>query len=111
MPSRGGAGVDEAVDGLAAAADAAGAGTSAVCGYSLGAPPAVRLAVRHPERVTALVLTAPFAYPDHRTRLAVSLWRELYATGQRRLPAEHLALNGLGGTFLDRTAPTCCGPR
>ncbi|MFE1344285.1 alpha/beta fold hydrolase [Streptomyces sp. NPDC058757] len=105
LPDRTGLGTDEVVDGLVAAADAAGTGTFAVCGYSLGAPLAVRLAVRHPERVTALVLTAPFAYPDHRMRLALSLWRGLHETGRHRLLAEHLALNGLGDTFLDATDP------
>jgi len=105
LPDRVGPGPDEVVDGFVAAADAAGAGTFAVCGYSLGAPLAIRLAVRHPERVSALVLTAPFAYPDHRMRLALALWRGLHETGRHRLLAEHLALNGLGGTFLDATDP------
>ncbi|MEU3609478.1 alpha/beta hydrolase [Streptomyces sp. NPDC035033] len=105
LPERGGAGADEVVDGFVAAADAAGAGTFAVCGYSLGAPLAVRLAVRHPRRVTALVLTAPFARPDHRMLLGLSLWRGLYESGRHRLLGEHLALAGLGASFLDRTPP------
>ncbi|MFF2775198.1 alpha/beta fold hydrolase [Streptomyces sp. NPDC058052] len=105
LPERGGSGADEVVDGFVAAADAAGAASFAVCGYSLGAPLAVRLAVRHPERVTALVLTAPFPCADHRMRLGLSLWRGLYESGRHRLLAEHLALTGLGGTFLDRTDP------
>ncbi|MGW6534451.1 alpha/beta fold hydrolase [Streptomyces sp. NPDC055051] len=105
LPEREGLGVDEVVDGFVAAADAAGVGTFAVCGYSAGAPLAVRLAVRHPERVTGLALTAPFARFDHRMRLGVSLWRGLYESGRHRLLAEHLALTGLGETFLERTDP------
>ncbi|MFG3191383.1 alpha/beta fold hydrolase [Streptomyces omiyaensis] len=105
LPDKDGPGADEVVDGLVAAADAAGTGTFAVCGYSLGAPLAVRLAVRHPERVTALVLTAPFARADHRMRLGLSLWRGLHESGNHRLLAEYLALTGLGGSYLDRTDP------
>ncbi|MFD4376031.1 alpha/beta fold hydrolase [Streptomyces sp. NPDC058486] len=105
LPARDGLGVDAVVDGYVAAADAAGLGTFAVCGYSLGAPLAVRLAARHPERVAALVLTAPFAYADHRIRLGLAVWRGLYESGRHRLLAEHLALTGLGGTFLDATDP------
>ncbi|MFI8368650.1 alpha/beta fold hydrolase [Streptomyces sp. NPDC085466] len=105
LPVREGLGVDEVVDGFVAAADAAGAGTLTVCGYSMGAPLAVRLAARHPERVDGLVLTAPFARPDHRMRLGLSLWRGLYESGRHRLLAEHLALTGLGETFLERTDP------
>ncbi|MFE5792762.1 alpha/beta fold hydrolase [Streptomyces sp. NPDC056503] len=105
LPDRVGIGADEAVDGFVAAADAAGVGAFAVCGYSLGAPLAVRLAARHPERVTALVLTAPFAYPDHRMRLGLAVWRGLHESGRHRLLAEHLALTGLGGTFMEATDP------
>ncbi|MFI8254368.1 alpha/beta fold hydrolase [Streptomyces filamentosus] len=105
LPERGGLGVDEVVDGFVARADAAGVPSFAVCGYSLGAPLAVRLAVRHPERVTALVLTAPFPRLDHRMRLGTSLWRGLYESGQHRLLAEHLALTGLGTSFLEAVVP------
>ncbi|MFE6297972.1 alpha/beta fold hydrolase [Streptomyces sp. NPDC057866] len=105
LPRRTGGGVDAAVDGIVAAADAAGLETFAVCGYSLGAPLAVRLAVRCPERVTRVVLTAPFARADHRMRLGISLWRGLHESGRTRLLAQHLALTGLGAGFLDRTDP------
>lgn len=105
LPGRGGAGVDEIVDGFVGAADDAGVGEFVVCGYSLGTPLAVRLAVRHPGRVRGVVLTAPFARADHRMRLGLSLWRGLYENGRPRLLAEHLALSGLGRSFLDRTDP------
>ncbi|WP_037878976.1 alpha/beta fold hydrolase [Streptomyces sp. NRRL F-5727] len=105
LPGRRGAGVDEVVDGLTAAADDAGVGEFVVCGYSLGAPLAVRLAARCPERVRGVVLTAPFARADHRMRLGLAVWRGLYESGRPRLLAEHLALTGLGESFLDRTDP------
>jgi 2-hydroxy-6-oxonona-2,4-dienedioate hydrolase len=46
--------------------DALGIKQAAVMGYSAGAPSALQMAIRHPARVTALVLTVPIAYkpPD-----------------------------------------------
>ncbi|MGH4035121.1 alpha/beta fold hydrolase [Actinomycetota bacterium Odt1-20B] len=77
--------LDALVDELTAAADAEGLDRFAVSGYSLGTAVAVRLAARHPERVTALVLTAPFARADNHLRLAATLWRELFETDRDRL--------------------------
>ncbi|MET9349628.1 alpha/beta fold hydrolase [Streptomyces termitum] len=102
LPDEPGADPDAVVDGFAAAAGAAGLDSFAVCGYSLGAPLAVRLAVRHPGRVRALALCAPFARADARMRLAVSVWRGLYEAGLTGLLAEQLALTGLGPRFLER---------
>ena len=42
--------------------DALGIPRAAVMGYSAGGPSALQLAIRHPERVTALILTVPIAY-------------------------------------------------
>jgi 2-hydroxy-6-oxonona-2,4-dienedioate hydrolase len=42
--------------------DALGLGQAAVMGVSAGAPSAVQTAIRHPQRVTALVLVVPIAY-------------------------------------------------
>lgn len=47
----------------------------AVLGFSLGTQAAVRAAVRHPERVTALVLTAGFARPDDHLLGLLPGWR------------------------------------
>jgi pimeloyl-ACP methyl ester carboxylesterase len=42
--------------------DALGIGRAAVMGVSAGAPSALQTAIRHPERVSALVLVVPIAY-------------------------------------------------
>ncbi|MEV0441902.1 alpha/beta fold hydrolase [Streptomyces spectabilis] len=82
--------LDALADELVAAADAEGLETFAVSGYSLGTAVALRAATRHPQRVTALVLTAPFAHPDTRTRLAAEVWRGLAASGDRDTLARFL---------------------
>ncbi|QKW23440.1 alpha/beta fold hydrolase [Kitasatospora sp. NA04385] len=83
---------DELADQLVAAADAEGLDRFALAGFSLGAPVAVRAAARHPERVSALVLTAAFAHRDAPLELAARLWAELYASGRHDLLAEFLTL-------------------
>jgi pimeloyl-ACP methyl ester carboxylesterase len=75
--------------------------TFAVAGFSLGGPVAVRAATRHPERVTALVLTATFGYANTRLRLAASTWRELHESGDRLLLAKFLTLFALSSPFLE----------
>lgn len=42
--------------------DALGIGQAAVLGGSAGAPSALQMAIRHPDRVTALILLAPLAF-------------------------------------------------
>jgi 2-hydroxy-6-oxonona-2,4-dienedioate hydrolase len=42
--------------------DALGIARAAVMGYSAGGPSALQMAVRHPDRVSALILTVPIAY-------------------------------------------------
>ena len=51
--------LDSAADGLAGAVRALGAAPAAVCGHSLGGPLAVRLARRHPDAVSSIVLVGP----------------------------------------------------
>ncbi|MEV0090106.1 alpha/beta fold hydrolase [Streptomyces sp. NPDC050738] len=87
---------DELADELVAAAIAEGLETFAIAGFSLGGPVAVRAAARHPERVTALVLTATFAHADAKLRLAASIWRRLYEAGDHALLAEFLAYVAFG---------------
>ncbi|MFI9045808.1 alpha/beta fold hydrolase [Streptomyces sp. NPDC053427] len=93
--------VDALVDQLISAADAEGLDNFAVSGYSLGGPVAIRLAVRYPERVSALVLSATFAYADTRTELAASIWQQLYEAGQHAVLAAYLNLMALGEPALN----------
>jgi 3-oxoadipate enol-lactonase len=84
--------VDELADQLVAASDAEGLQTFALAGYSLGGPIAVRAAVRHPERVKALILTATFAHRDTKLALLADVWHRLDASGDHELLAKFLNL-------------------
>ncbi|MBC9716363.1 alpha/beta fold hydrolase [Streptomyces sp. TRM66268-LWL] len=97
--------LDELADQLVAAADAEGLDTFALSGYSLGGPVAVRAAVRHPERVRALVLSATFARADTRTELAARIWQELHASGRHELLAQYLTLLAFSAPALNSLAP------
>jgi pimeloyl-ACP methyl ester carboxylesterase len=94
--------LDGLADALVEAAD--GVETFAIAGYSLGGPVAIRAAVRHPDRVTAMVLTASFAKPSARMLLATRTWRRLLDAGDPHRLATFLALIGAGASFLDRLA-------
>ncbi|MFE7802115.1 alpha/beta fold hydrolase [Nocardia sp. NPDC057440] len=93
--------LDDLADQLVAAAVAEGLDTFAVSGYSLGGPVAIRAAARHPERVTALVLTATFPHPDNRLMLATSLWRKLAESGDSGMLAEYLTMMAVGADALE----------
>ncbi|TWF76115.1 pimeloyl-ACP methyl ester carboxylesterase [Pseudonocardia hierapolitana] len=97
--------LDEVADALVRTAVEAGVGRFTVLGYSVGTAVAVRIAVRHPERVTGLVLTAGFTYPDNRIRLAVRIWQDLLAAGDRTLLARFLTLVGTGPGHLNALSP------
>lgn len=97
--------LDELADQLVAAADAEGLDTFALSGYSLGGPVAVRVAARHPERVTSLVLSATFARVDTRTELAASIWQQLFASGEHTLLAQYMTLLAFGTPALNSFTP------
>jgi pimeloyl-ACP methyl ester carboxylesterase len=97
--------LDEVADTLVRTAVDAGIDRFTVLGYSLGTAVAVRIAVRHPDRVTGLVLTAGFTYPDNRMRLAAQIWRDLLAAGDRTLLARYLTFVGTGATHLNALSP------
>jgi pimeloyl-ACP methyl ester carboxylesterase len=96
--------VDFLADQLVAAADAEGLERFALAGFSLGGPVAIRAAARHPERVSALVLTATFAYRDARLDLAAKLWGDLYEAGDTLRLSEFLTLISLSPEALQATA-------
>ncbi|MCQ4210057.1 alpha/beta fold hydrolase [Streptomyces longispororuber] len=87
--------LDELADQLVAAADAEGLDRFAVSGYSLGGAVAIRIAARHPDRVTALLLTASFAHADHDLRLGAELWRALAESGDRETLARFVVPRAL----------------
>lgn len=77
-------------DRLIAAAELEGGERFPIVGISLGAAVAIAATVRHPERVSALVLTVPFARPDAQSRSFTDVWRALDASGDRDALAQHL---------------------
>ncbi|WP_067812526.1 alpha/beta fold hydrolase [Actinomadura kijaniata] len=93
--------LDELADQLVAAAVDEGLGTFAVAGYSLGGAVAVRAAVRHPERVTSLVLTAAFARPDNHMRLTLNTWATLLEHEDRGRLADFLLPTALSPAALE----------
>ncbi|MFD7083384.1 alpha/beta fold hydrolase [Streptomyces sp. NPDC059918] len=93
--------LDDLADQLVAAAVTEGLDTFALCGYSLGGPVAIRAAARHPERVTALVLTATFPYRDNHLALALPLWRKLAESNDPEVLAEYLTMMALGADALE----------
>lgn len=97
--------LDELADALVAEAVAAGAREFTIVGYSLGTAVAVRAAVRHPERVRGLVLTAGFARADNRTRMTAELWRRLLAAGDREGFARIVMLSGFDRDFVNAVPP------
>ncbi|RCV51106.1 alpha/beta fold hydrolase [Marinitenerispora sediminis] len=95
-------GLDALADALVRTAVEEGVPRFAIAGYSLGGPVAIRAAVRHPERVTGLVLTASFAHPSARMRLALAQWHRLLLAPDRAEAARWSLLTGFGAPLLDR---------
>jgi pimeloyl-ACP methyl ester carboxylesterase len=78
--------LDKLVDAHLAVADGVGLDRFAMVGHSFGVPIALRLALRHPERVSALVLTAGFAHAPTSTRLKLKIWRSMAERDVELLP-------------------------
>jgi pimeloyl-ACP methyl ester carboxylesterase len=98
------AGIDIDIDALAdwhvEAALRAGHERFAMVGHSLGSMIATRAAVRHPGRVTALVLTSAFARAPASTRLKLRVWRDLL-DGDRDVLSRFLMSLVLSDHYLD----------
>ncbi|GAA1217187.1 alpha/beta fold hydrolase [Prauserella alba] len=97
--------LDDVADELVRIALDAGLQRWSVVGYSLGTAVAVRLATRHPDHVDNVILTAGFAKPDNRLRLALEIWAELLR-GDRRLLAKFLTLLAPGDRALNALTPS-----
>ncbi|MFH7595259.1 alpha/beta hydrolase [Streptomyces racemochromogenes] len=94
--------LDMLADHIVESAVQSGVHSFAISGFSMGTTVAVRAAVRHPERVTALVLSAGFARRNARLKLAVDTWRALGAPGgDGRVLASYLSLLVGGTRWLD----------
>ncbi len=85
--------IDTLADTVVAAALRTGAQRFPIVGLSLGAAVAVTAAARHPEHVSALVLTVGLAHPDAQSRALTSVWQHLAAAGEFDTLAE-LILSG-----------------
>ncbi|WP_116213002.1 alpha/beta fold hydrolase [Streptomyces olivoreticuli] len=93
--------LDFLADYIVESAVCSGVESFALSGFSMGTAVAVRAAARHPERVTALVLSAGFARPSARLKLAIDTWRTLGRGGDERTLASYLSLVVGGSTWLD----------
>jgi pimeloyl-ACP methyl ester carboxylesterase len=71
-----------------------------VVGYSLGTAVAIRAAVRHPQRVTALVLTAGLAHPDGHLALTMDVATSLIDCDDPVSLGRFLLLESSGAAFL-----------
>lgn len=98
--------LDALADALVAAAVDNGVQTFTVVGYSLGTAVAVRAAVRHPDRVRGLVLTAGFAVADHRLRLLGDLWAGTIEQGSNQLFADFALTAGYSAAYLNSLSRT-----
>ncbi|MCX6407539.1 MAG: alpha/beta hydrolase [Propionibacteriales bacterium] len=74
-------------DRLVEALDAEGHLRVPVAGVSFGCAVAIETALRHPDRVSALVLTVGFARPDLQLRQMLGTWEELAGGPPERLGA------------------------
>lgn len=90
--------LDDLVTQVVGAADAAGAGTFHLAGYSTGAVVAAAIAAARPGRVRSLVLVAGWACSGVRERFQHALWRRLYTTDPE-LQVRHAFLAGMGPAF------------
>jgi pimeloyl-ACP methyl ester carboxylesterase len=94
------------LDGLADALVAAAATERfTIVGFSLGTAVAVRAAVRHPDRVTGLVLAAGLAKADNRARLALDLWEALLKAEDRDSFARFVVDSGFSRDFVNALPP------
>ncbi|GLZ29995.1 alpha/beta hydrolase [Lentzea sp. NBRC 105346] len=93
--------LDDLADRVVACAVDAGHETFALSGFSMGTAIAVRAAVRHPDRVTRLVLTAAFPTLDEPSRAKIDRWHDLFDRPRDELARYVLKLM-VSPDYLDR---------
>ncbi|HUQ61387.1 alpha/beta fold hydrolase [Lentzea sp.] len=96
--------LEELADDLVDAVVGAGHESFSVSGYSMGCAVAVTAAVRHPERVRGLVLSAPFVKIDAATRAKIDHWESLL-DGSREVLARFILSVMCGEAYLARLTP------
>jgi pimeloyl-ACP methyl ester carboxylesterase len=94
--------IEDLADQVVAAGVRAGGDRFPVVGLSLGAAVATTAAARHPEHVSALILTVGLVRPDAQSRAFVTAWRALAAAGD--LDALAALLLHSSGTAADLAA-------
>jgi pimeloyl-ACP methyl ester carboxylesterase len=94
-------GLDELADLLVATVTAENLASFSVAAFSMGCAIAIRAAVRHPDRITALILVAGFTHVDARLRLWLELYSRLY-DGPADVLAQYNLLAAYGDAYLDR---------
>ncbi|MBK6406252.1 MAG: alpha/beta fold hydrolase [Holophagales bacterium] len=101
-------GMSDLADDAAAVLEAAGAGPASVFGISMGGMIAIELALRHPDRVSALALGATFGGWRESRKASLQVMAELIAggalsrMGSHRLIAGALVSKELAGSDLAR---------
>ena len=98
--------IDDLADSVVAAALSTGAGRFPIIGLSLGSAVAVTAAHRHPEHVSALVLTVGLARPDPQSLAFVRVWRQLARDGHLGVLAELLLYAANSPATLHSMTPT-----
>jgi pimeloyl-ACP methyl ester carboxylesterase len=93
--------LDELADQLVVTAVKAGVRKFAVLGFSLGCAVAIRAAIRHPDRITALILTAGFAQLDMASRVRAQALCQLAERKDRNTLARLLVGSLISEQFLD----------
>ncbi|MEO3872232.1 alpha/beta fold hydrolase [Nonomuraea sp. B12E4] len=97
--------LDELADQLVASAVSRGHESFAILGESMGSAVAVRIAARHPRRVTALVLTAGFAVTDPVLALVAQLIKTLARAGEWAAVARLACVSCLSPARLAEISP------
>lgn len=93
--------LDTITDQILATAQEAGLERFALAGASLGVPVAIKVAARHPERVSRLITVCGYAWPRPTLRLSLELWAAMQAR-QDKDTGKLLAMLSYSEEYLSR---------